>query len=286
MARKKSAPAAKPKPKAKAQAPVAPTRAKAKPPAAASYHALAELDPDDVAGMIQAGLTESAWVDPQILLENPLNYRVHPPEQEAETRESIRTCGWARRLLVNVLTGRLIDGHLRLKIAIDDKLDRVPVDYGQWTDKQELLLLAALDPITGRAKWDDAKFQELYGKLKLNEGPLRSMLDGLKRDSFDRTIAAMAGKLKAAGPPAPPAANGEPTPAATTPRVAANQGFKSLTFMLPPEHYEQVLTALNEAKEAFDMETQAGALHRLCMDWLEATDESDDSSVGISEAKP
>jgi hypothetical protein len=102
------------------------------------------------------------------------------------------------------------------------------------------------------------------------------MLDSIKRDAFDRQIAAMAAKNQPGTDAAPPAANGEPGPDANgTPRVAANQGFKSLTIMLGAEPYEEVIRALNQAKDDFGLETQAQALHRLCTDWMTATDEDD-----------
>src|SRR3990172_1303597 len=83
------------------------------------------------------------WRRASELTENPQNWRRHPRQQTVALETALREVGWAGALLYNEVTGRLIDGHLRREVAGDAE---VPVLIGSWTEEQERLILASLDP--------------------------------------------------------------------------------------------------------------------------------------------
>lgn len=96
------------------------------------------------------------------LAKNPQNWRKHPPRQRAALTQLLEQVGWAGAVLYNERTGRLIDGHLRQEIAGDEM---IPVLVGQWSEEQEQLLLATLDPITALAGTEHETLKNLLQQI-------------------------------------------------------------------------------------------------------------------------
>jgi|LakMenE18May11ns_1017448.scaffolds.fasta_scaffold9937183_2 hypothetical protein len=85
--------------------------------------------------------------DPKTLKANEKNWRTHPKRQRQAYQALKAKVGWAGAALYNETTKRLIDGHMRVDEAIKNNEPTVPVLVGSWTEEQENLLLAQLDPI-------------------------------------------------------------------------------------------------------------------------------------------
>jgi hypothetical protein len=179
-----------------------------------------------------AGFTHSDLrVDPMTLAANPDNVRDHPAEQLASLRESIRRNGWVKPLVVNTRNGRLVDGHARLQIALEDRLAHVPVNYGTWTEAQHAELAAILDAIGAQATINPRRFAALKAKLTLTAGsPLDRLRNALETDDFFRRGAGAATVLlgQAPAPVGSPPLVADPDPeapagpAASPPPAAAN----------------------------------------------------------------
>lgn len=103
------------------------------------------------------------WRSPAELAENPRNWRTHPPAQLTALTGTLAEVGWAGACLFNRTTGRLIDGHARRKVALEQGATVVPVLVGNWTEDQERKILATLDPLAAMAQQDN---QALAGLLK------------------------------------------------------------------------------------------------------------------------
>lgn len=82
---------------------------------------------------------------PQELADNPRNWRRHPDPQLTALTDVIAEVGWAGACLFNERTGRLIDGHARRKVALQQGAERIPVLVGDWSEDQEAKILATLD---------------------------------------------------------------------------------------------------------------------------------------------
>jgi hypothetical protein len=119
------------------------------------------------------------WRKPDELAENPRNWRTHPEGQEGALVGVLSEVGWAGACLYNEATGRLIDGHLRRKVASKQHSDSVPVLVGSWTEEQEKLILATLDPIAAMAEASAETLEELLGDVKTNSEAVEAMLEGL-----------------------------------------------------------------------------------------------------------
>jgi hypothetical protein len=107
------------------------------------------------------------WRTPGELADNPLNWRKHPQVQTIALQRMRAEVGWAGAVLYNERTGRLIDGHLRKKIA--KKGEKLPVLVGSWSEEDEAKILASLDSIGAMAETDVER--------------LIALLDAVRRDS-------------------------------------------------------------------------------------------------------
>jgi ParB-like chromosome segregation protein Spo0J len=119
------------------------------------------------------------WRSPAGLAENPANWRVHPAEQLSALVGVLAEVGWAGACLYNETTGRLIDGHARRKVALEQGAERVPVLVGRWTPEQEAKILATLDPLSALAKADTDKLDALLAEVKSDNSAVTALLASL-----------------------------------------------------------------------------------------------------------
>lgn len=75
-----------------------------------------------------------AEVPPAELVPNPRNWRTHPPEQQRALAGALTEVGWVGEVLVNRTTGRVVDGHLRIDLALERHEPAVPVTYVELTE--------------------------------------------------------------------------------------------------------------------------------------------------------
>lgn len=109
--------------------------------------------------------------------ENALNWKKHTQRQLDYVGESIDERGWARNLLYCANTDRILDGHGRLKDAVERDRKSVPVDVGWWTEEEGDELLASLDPTSNMASVDGnalSSLTELNLKRRLKESKGRA----------------------------------------------------------------------------------------------------------------
>lgn len=119
------------------------------------------------------------WRSPAELAENPRNWRRHPAEQTAALADVLSEVGWAGACLLNERTGRLIDGHARRKVAMEQGCERVPVLVGSWSEADEAKILATLDPLSAMARRDEDALRSLLADVATDSAPLRALLDSL-----------------------------------------------------------------------------------------------------------
>ena len=122
------------------------------------------------------------WLDPADLRENPSQWRTHPPAQLHALEAAIREVGWAGALLLNERTWHLVDGHGR-KAITEGKGEKVPVLIGSWSEEQEKLILATLDPLGSLAEADTGKLDELLRQVRTGDETLMALLEQLAEDN-------------------------------------------------------------------------------------------------------
>lgn len=114
---------------------------------------------------------------PDQLMAHPLNWRIHPKYQQRALQDMLNEVGWVQRIIVNQRTGHVVDGHLRVQLALRRNEPAVPVLYVDLDEAEEALVLATLDPMSALAVSDQEKLAELLETTKAEGGALDILLD-------------------------------------------------------------------------------------------------------------
>jgi len=113
---------------------------------------------------------------PEQLLANPANFRIHPDFQQQSLAGSIDSIGYIDPVLVNKRTGMVIDGHLRVALALRSNVKMIPVTYVDLSEDEEKLALLSLDPIAAMAASDRSKLDELLHQVNSDDERVQQML--------------------------------------------------------------------------------------------------------------
>lgn len=136
-------------------------------------------------GAFQSRIVGEGYEQPDQLLANPMNWRKHPKAQQDALEGMLRTVGWVQRVIVNRRTGHIVDGHLRVEVALRRDEPQVPVLYVDLTADEERVVLAAIDPIGGLAETDQDMLDELLTGLETGDKDLDDFLDTLRSPDAD-----------------------------------------------------------------------------------------------------
>ena len=121
----------------------------------------------------------SGFESPDQILANPQNFRHHPKHQKDALNGVLDEIGWIQDVIVNQTTGHLIDGHLRVELALQ-KGELVPVKYVELTEHQEKIALASIDPLSALAEQDAGILDDLLNDIgETGNTFLDEFLDGL-----------------------------------------------------------------------------------------------------------
>jgi hypothetical protein len=119
--------------------------------------------------------------DADQLLANPFNARIHPKFQQDALAGVLDTVGWIQRVIVNRVTGHVVDGHLRVALAIT-KGASVPVSYVELTEDEEKLALLSFDWITQMAVYDQQQTETLLQAVNSDNAAIQAMLSNLAQE--------------------------------------------------------------------------------------------------------
>lgn len=120
--------------------------------------------------------------DPEQLLANSRNWRLHPKVQQEALTGVLDKVGWVSGVIINKRTGFVVDGHLRVSLALRRHEPTIPVQYIDVTEEEEMLVLATLDPLAAMAVSDTDKLGELLEQL------------GDQPEAIDRLLKTVAGE--------------------------------------------------------------------------------------------
>jgi hypothetical protein len=99
-------------------------------------------------------IIERGVVDPKKLTPNPKNWRTHSDRQKLALEGVMEEIGFIQQVVVNRRTGHIVDGHLRVKTAIEAGMKEIPVGYVDLSEEEEALALATFDPLGALAGTD------------------------------------------------------------------------------------------------------------------------------------
>lgn len=118
-------------------------------------------------------------VDPESLVASPGNWRVHPKFQQDALLGVLQEVGVVQDVIVSKNSGFVVDGHLRVTLALRTGQPTIPVKYVDLSEGEEALVLATLDPISALATADAQKLDELLADVRTGEAAVQEMLAGL-----------------------------------------------------------------------------------------------------------
>jgi ParB-like chromosome segregation protein Spo0J len=130
--------------------------------------------------------------DPSQLLAHPLNPRVHPKYQQDVMGAVLDEIGWIDEVIVNRQTGHVVNGHLRVALAISKGEPLVPVRYVDLSPEDEAKALAVFDPIGTLAVTDSVTLAALLESVDTDSESVQKMLDDLLEGSPDLSSEAVA----------------------------------------------------------------------------------------------
>jgi DNA modification methylase len=129
-------------------------------------------------GKFQNRIVGHEEVAPDQLLAHPDNFRIHSATQQELTRKAMAEVGWVDDVTVNRTTGRVIDGHMRIALALRQNEPTVPVKYVELTEAEERFVLRTFDPLGELATPDLDKLRQLHDDA-LGDGKALDVLDDL-----------------------------------------------------------------------------------------------------------
>jgi hypothetical protein len=121
--------------------------------------------------------------EPEQLLANGLNPRRHDRHQREVMEALLREVGFVQDIIVNTTTGNLIDGHMRVELAIRAGQRLVPVKYVELPPEQEAKVIATLDATTDLAEADPEAFEALLREVTTGEAELQAFLSTLAENN-------------------------------------------------------------------------------------------------------
>lgn len=113
------------------------------------------------------------------MLAHPSNWRLHPKNQQDALSGVLNEIGWIQSVIVNQRTGFVIDGHLRVALAISHREPEIPVVYVDLSDEEEALALASIDPISAMAATDKELLDSLLRDVSSADAGVMAMLSDL-----------------------------------------------------------------------------------------------------------
>lgn len=116
---------------------------------------------------------------PDQLLANPKNWRLHPQDQQKALSGVLNTVGVVQNVIVNKTTGNMVDGHLRVMLALRENQASVPITYVELTQEEEDLILLTLDPISALAGTDKDLLKDLLETVSTENAGVQNLLDEL-----------------------------------------------------------------------------------------------------------
>jgi hypothetical protein len=110
------------------------------------------------------------------LLANPFNHRRHPQKQRDVVSASIQELGFIKSVIVNQLTGHIVDGHERVMQALGvGEETLVDVEYVELSPEDEKKALLVLDASSELAEIDASALDQLVAECSFGEGVLSDL---------------------------------------------------------------------------------------------------------------
>lgn len=129
-----------------------------------------------------------ANVDTDQLKANPKNWRTHSKRQQDTLAGVVKEVGIVQNIIVNQRTGLVVDGHLRLSLAIRDGQSTVPVTYVDLSETEEATIIATFDPVSALAGTDTTQLDALLRDIETADASIMDLLSTLTAQNKMYTV--------------------------------------------------------------------------------------------------
>lgn len=123
--------------------------------------------------------------DPAQLLANPFNFRKHPKNQQNGMNGVLSDVGWVQSVIVNQRTNHLIDGHLRVSLALRNNEKSIPVVYVDLSENEEKKILATLDYTSSLADIDKDILEDLIKDVQTDDAQVLQLLSDMLEEQLE-----------------------------------------------------------------------------------------------------
>ena len=127
-------------------------------------------------------IVETADMAVKDLKANPKNWRKHPQAQQNALSGVLDAVGWVAPVIFNRQSGHLIDGHLRLELAVKRKEKTLPVSVVDLSPDEEAMILATFDPIAAMAEADRQMLAGLMQSIETEDAQVQALLESIARE--------------------------------------------------------------------------------------------------------
>lgn len=175
-------------------------------------------------------------VDPKKLIAHDANWRDHPASQVQALDELIGRIGFLSSVKVSRASGRIIDGHLRVRRAIETRQTSIPVEYLDLDPREEFEALLTFDAVALMARARENELDALRDQVQLDPNlfaGLDAELDRL-RDLTDSK---------------PQAENGQEANPASAPAQTLVDQYKIVLTCRDEAHQTEILDAMENSPQ-------------------------------------
>lgn len=120
---------------------------------------------------------------PDQLLAHPSNFRIHPTTQQKALEGAINDLGYLAPVICNERTQHVLDGHLRISLALRRDEPTIPVVWVDLPEELEAEALLTIDPIAALAAADKANLDSLLREVETGDAAVQQLLANLAADS-------------------------------------------------------------------------------------------------------
>ena len=126
---------------------------------------------------------------PEDILGSPFNWRRHPGAQQDSMVTLFEELGWLAPVIVNETTGALINGHMRVELAMRHGMPRIPVAWVRLSEADEKKAILTFDSIGAMAGADGEALAMLLSDTEglMPEMALGAFLTSLAEMSPERS---------------------------------------------------------------------------------------------------
>ena len=125
-------------------------------------------------------IVDHAEVDPNSLIPHEVNWREHPESQKQVFDGVLKEVGFAQSVTVSKRTGKILDGHMRVQMAVEQGWPAIPVEYVDVDEREEAAIIATMNPMAALAERNRERIEAAAAIANLNDQRVKGLVAALQ----------------------------------------------------------------------------------------------------------